>query len=583
MISARVTPPHRRVMRTFAWSILALFAILAFPSCDGHLDLQPPTDDEERPVDSDLPQYIPEAEFARIGLLPPEKMPAGATVDKRYDSSLAKSSLSRASGTGAMIADITLSGYMYNGYSFTTTNPVTVTYPAAPAGEENRHTLEKFIINVVDLIMAPEGDENGKKVSVSDSAGYIPYDETGASDNTVITVSGTSVTEVANVPASSAIVLDPYEGSYEVNGTEVSKEEAAGMDGSEEKPYTVSRLSDLLVLDSLFASSTSVNIRLESDLAITAGWVVANDMMDPITISAGENAAIDFNGHTITYEVAGDLRPFLVEKGGSLIFNNGPSNSIENGKGGVTITSPEALGLVDNYGKLTINGGSYDIQTKQGTCAIRSFEDATITINDARFYFPYTGGTYYSNSNSQLYGDLYTYNIRNAGGNMIIRGGEVYGIQGGISTASGSLVIDDVYSETGEREVEGEMVTASFYAVYVAGEAGETSCTINDGTFVSGIRNALHVGNSNPGGDGGIMADAACVVNGGTFRSKEGSYDVAVDYGIGALTLRGGSFAHRAVNVTDEGTVIEPSIIDSYTAEGFHVDEMAGGFAVVAD
>ena len=76
-------PPHRRVMRTFAWSILALFAILAFPSCDGHLDLQPPTDDEERPVDSDLPQYIPEAEFARIGLLPPEEMPAGATVDKR--------------------------------------------------------------------------------------------------------------------------------------------------------------------------------------------------------------------------------------------------------------------------------------------------------------------------------------------------------------------------------------------------------------------------------------------------------------------------------------------------------------------
>ncbi len=574
--------------------ILVAFALV---SCGAQIAVSlPPVDNVERPSDSELTQYIPEEEFARIGLLSAEDLPANATVTRRFEEGISTSSLTRSSGSGAMIAEITLTGYLYNGYRFTTSTPLTVTYPGISAGEEDKYSLEKFVIDVVDMVMSPETNGNGKRVSISDSAGYLPYDAVNSSENTIITVSGTAVTAVENIPASSDIAIDSYEGSYSVNGTEISKEEAVGVDGSEDKPYTVSRLSDLLLLDSLFSSSSSVNIRLESDLTITAEWVVSTNMVDPITISNGENVTIDFDGHTITYEVAGNLRPFLVEEGGSLTLNNGVTNSIDAGEGGVTITNTEALGLVDNYGTLTINGGSYDIQTKRGTCAIRSFDGAMLTINDGRFYFPYTGGTllsygtayindgyFYSNSNSQIYGESYTYNIRNDGGDMIIRGGEVYGIQGGISTVSGSLVIQDVYSETGEREVEGTMVTASFYAIYVAGESGETSCVINGGTFVAGVRNALHVGNSNPGGDGGIMADATCTVNGGTFISESGSYDVAVDYGIGALTLYGGSFAHRDVKVSDAGSVIEPSIIDTYTAAGHHVEETADGFEVVED
>ena len=570
-------------------------------SCCGAKIYRPPVPPGSLPDSQDIASKLPEAEIARIGLLNPEDAPENTSVSRRFVSSGASGAsvmrfTVKATGEESMISEVTLSGYVYNGYVYTTSTPVTVTYPATSTGTTNEYSLEEFTINASDVAVTQIGSSVETKVSINGSVGYLPKDDTVSASNTTITVSGTAVSSVSNIPASNDITMDPYEGSYEIDGSEISKEESVGMDGSETAPYTISRLNDLLRLDSLFGSSRNVNIRLENDLTITAEWVFANGMTDPVTIDAGQNVTIDFNGNTITYEVAGSARPFRVESGGMLTFNNGESNSIEEGAGGVTITPEDALGLADNYGTMIINGGSYDIQTKQGTCAIRSFEDADITINNARFYFPYTGGTllsygtatiedgyFFSNSNSQVYPNRWTYNIRNDGGNMTINGGEVYGIQGCISTAEGMLTINDVYSETDDREVEGTMTNASFYALYVAGESGETSCVVNRGTFVSNNNPSLWIGNSNPGGDGGIMADASCTVNGGTFRNETGDSDVQVDYGIGAMYLYGGHFDHEKVTVINAGTTGNPSVLSSYVANGYHVEFVSDCYQIVAD
>lgn len=593
------TPPRagRRAVLSIA---LVLSMLFFFVSCDAAKIYLPPVPPVIEPDGQDIASNLPEAEIARIGLLDPEDVPENTSVSRRFVSSSASGAsvmrfTAKAAGEESMISEVTLSGYVYNGYVYTTSTPVTVTYPAISTDTTNEYSLEEFTINASNVAVTKVGSSAETKVSISGSLGYLPKDDTAPASNTTITVSGTTVSSVSNIPASEDITMDPYEGSYEIDGSEISKEESVGMDGSADAPYTISRLSDLLRLDSLFASSRNVNIRLENNLTITAEWVVANGMTDPVTVDAGQNVTIDFNGNTITYEVAGSARPFRVEAGGALTFNNGKSNSIEEGAGGVTITPEDALGLADNYGTMIINGGSYDIQTKQGTCAIRSFEDADITINNARFYFPYSGGTllsygnatiedgyFFSNSNSQLYKDSWTYNIRNLG-NMTINGGEVYGIQGGIAAIAGLLTINDVYSETDDREVEGKMTNASFYALYVSGDSSDASCVVKGGTFVSNNNPSLWIGNSNSGGDGGVMANAYCTVNNGTFRNETGDSDVQVDYDLGNLYLHGGHFDHEKVTVRKSGATSTPSVLSAYVADGYHVEAVSDGYQIVAD
>ena len=98
--------------------ILVAFALV---SCGAQIAVSlPPADNDERPSDSELTQYIPEEEFARIGLLSAEDLPANATVTRRFEEGISTSSLARFSGSGAMIAEITLTGYLHNGYRFTT-------------------------------------------------------------------------------------------------------------------------------------------------------------------------------------------------------------------------------------------------------------------------------------------------------------------------------------------------------------------------------------------------------------------------------------------------------------------------------
>ena len=588
------TPP--RVGRRAVLSIaLVLSMLFFFVSCDAAKIYLPPVPPVILPDSQDIASKLPEAEIARIGLLNPEDAPENTSVSRRFVSSGASGAsvmrfTVKATGEESMISEVTLSGYVYNGYVYTTSTPVTVTYPATSTDTTNEYSLEEFTINASNVAVSQVGGSTEVQVSITGSVGYLPKNDTAPASNTTITVAGTAVSSVSNIPTSDEITMDPYEGSYEIDGSEISKEESVGMDGSEKAPYTISRLNDLLRLDSLFASSRNVNIRLDNDLTISTAWASEN-MPEPVTISNGENVSIDFNGHTITYSVPTSVRPFLIEKGGRLTVHNGAKENTE--QGGVTTTESITVGAFDNYGYLEIFGGMFVSSGSNNGAIVRGRPESVTVINNGSYVCDafdcalasegetiINDGYFYTESHN---GGNFNYCVKNIGGEMVIKGGEVYGIQGAISTSSGSLTIYDVYSEARDNPELGYSGQKSFYAIYIAGESGETSCTINGGTFVADRLNALHVGNSNPGGDGGIMADATCSVYGGSFKSTGASYDVAVDDGIGALSLYGGIFAHREVKVSDEGAVIEPSIIDSYTAPGYHVEEIANGFEVVED
>ncbi len=281
-----------------------------------------------------------------------------------------------------------------------------------------------------------------------------------------------------------------------------------------------------------------------------------------VTIPAGKTVTLDMAGNSITVESDFEGRP-IVNEGTLTVTGNGiiDSSASENG-----------LGAINNKGTLTIENGTYRGAVYGSGSGIRNTgKDAVLTIEDGTFeeatcavYNEGTAiikdGTFSNHSCSTCakedgHEGMWSYVIRNAtiDSKMTIDGGVFTGTQGAVSAAIGSLTVNDGYFKTADCN---RNHGAIFYALYAAGEVGEVETVINGGTFeTDGKVTAVSIGNDNKNGDGGINAQSAAEIRGGTFKAPEGVPAVKKATETGNLSITGGTFSSDVSEYLAEGYV----------------------------
>lgn len=281
-----------------------------------------------------------------------------------------------------------------------------------------------------------------------------------------------------------------------------------------------------------------------------------------MTIPAGKTVTLDMAGNSITVESDFEGRP-IVNEGTLTVTGNGiiDSSASENG-----------LGAINNKGTLTIENGTYRGAVYGSGSGIRNTgKDAVLTIENGTFekatcavYNEGTaiikGGTFSNHSCSACakvdgHEGMWSYVIRNAtiDSKMTIDGGVFTGTQGAVSAAIGSLTVNDGYFKTADCN---RNHGAIFYALYAAGEVGEVETVINGGTFeTDGKVTAVSIGNDNENGDGGINAQSAAEIRGGTFKAPEGVPAVKKATKTGNLAITGGTFSSDVSEYLAEGYV----------------------------
>ena len=281
-----------------------------------------------------------------------------------------------------------------------------------------------------------------------------------------------------------------------------------------------------------------------------------------VTIPAGKTVTLDMAGNSITVESDFEGRP-IVNEGTLTVTGNGiiDSSASENG-----------LGAINNKGTLTIENGTYrgavygsgSGMRNTGKDAVLTFEDGTFEEATCAVYNEGTAiikdGTFSNHSCSTCakedgHEGMWSYVIRNAtiDSKMTIDGGVFTGTQGAVSAAIGSLTVNDGYFKTADCN---RNHGAIFYALYAAGEVGEVETVINGGTFeTDGKVTAVSIGNDNKNGDGGINAQSAAEIRGGTFKAPEGVPAVKKATETGNLAITGGTFSSDVSEYLAEGYV----------------------------
>ena len=269
---------------------------------------------------------------------------------------------------------------------------------------------------------------------------------------------------------------------------------------------------------------------------------------DIITIQEGQNIVLDMNGYTIT--VADDFsgRP-LVNNGTLTMTGNGTIDSSDSMYGG--------LGAINNYGTLTIENGTYKGHIYANGAALYNRAGGTATINDGNFWgcaavnsdgvITVNGGTFETTSCNQTVdptGKKHWAYCFISSGTLYFNDGNVTGVQGGLAINNGYAEVKGgtFKTTTCEHTPNG---SASYYALYIAGEEGEVEAHISGGTYTSAYQVAVLCGNDNPGGDGGINAKATAYISGGTFTGGTGVKGQALSAGknTGDPLITGGTFS----------------------------------------
>lgn len=546
----------------------------------------------------DIPQTIPEELLAWYGIQTDKsKLPDGVQVDQIFVQdaestiiAVAKTATTPKTNNISLVSTITLTDFPYNGYIFNSEG-IVITYPATVA--DTSYTINAFTISADKIEVTITDADETAVVSVNETVGKLQDDATSStSPVTVMVTADNKITSITNIPTTEdSITMDSWSGSYVVDNEKVSKPVSEGMTGAEDKPYRIETLDDIAHLQDMFDDANEVNIVLEKDMTLTSEWIMDNLITDgtfnSITIKADQNIVFDFNGKTLTYEGVSNVfneRFFKIDDGGELTINNGLDNSRTTG--GIDITAVNVRGVFNNFGKLTINGGKFQTVADSSGTLVYNRETGLLDIKDGSFICTsydspvynigiatINDGYFYTNSNNTS--NARKYCIITGGPNedalLTVNGGEVHGIQGGISLSGGNCVINYAKVYVADNPELGYEGSKAFYAVYVSGEETPGSVIINDGYFESDSA-ALWVANGNTGGDGGLMLDATAVVNGGTFKSNKKDFDVQVNYKIGSLTLTGGTFVHEKVHqekapTESEGVTLQDFVADGYTVE----------------
>ena len=321
------------------------------------------------------------------------------------------------------------------------------------------------------------------------------------------------------------------------------------------------------------------NIVLQQDVQLT----------EAMKVEEGNTVVLDLNGKTITVSSDFVSRPFT---------NYGNLTIQGNGTVDVTAAGANGYGTVNNYGTLTVVGGTYINPKESDASNFYNRSGGTATFTNATIY---GGGgciATQANTTTEIHGGYYedrTYPAIENRGNMLITAGEfvntscsscsgkwgytvrsgessdtaylkiqgetedsvkVSGVQGGLAVIGGTADIYNGVYETTACKVH-TSGSSSFYAGYFTGESYKTATTVYGGTFRSYSKTAVLVGNGNPAPDSGEGKESTLIVKGGTFVGGDAAKTAITvnktEYAIGAAQISGGSFSSDPTQFLAEG------------------------------
>ena len=297
--------------------------------------------------------------------------------------------------------------------------------------------------------------------------------------------------------------------------------------------------------------------------------LVANATVNEgVTIGKNVEVTLDLGNYTMT--TSSSFSGDFITNQGNLTITGGADGFIDlsksaNSKNGVYNTGYVRMtgGTMKNVGE-HLSGGINNQGTGrvllEGTTRLEGFASNVLTTANAQttitggtyenYYMTnidnvgkttITGGTFISHSCSACYKE-WGYTIRNRGGHLEIDGQNinVYGVQGALAVVAGTANVKGGHFETRACPKHSDGLTA-FYALYVAGEVGQTTAHIYDGEFISVTRTAALVGNKNV--DGGQKLGSNCYIHGGKFTTNGGdNVSVVTADENGNAFIDGGSF-----------------------------------------
>ena len=344
--------------------------------------------------------------------------------------------------------------------------------------------------------------------------------------------------------------------------------------GTQADPYIVNQES-LTALSTFFTNNASnpptdtIYLKADGNISLPTG--------QHLTLPSGFTLDLDFNGYTLTKSDMATEAP--IENHATLTVRDSSSEKT----GGISGKNR----CINNYATLSVFGGNYSTNSDNGGTAIRNATpDSQMTIYDCNVqasnfavynYGTMTveGGTFVSTSCSHRTDYAYCFASE---GTLYFKNGTIEGVHGALSITKGTGTVNGGTFKTVACANCGD--SKAHYAIYVAGEEGAATATINGGTFTSVSKAAIHVGNDNTNGDGGINASATVVVKGGSFISKDGVNVMATGPSTGTPSIQGGTFSNNGVS--RQGAT-ETTIAD-YVPSSTHVvsDPGDGKYTVTA-
>ncbi|MEG2837853.1 MAG: Ig-like domain-containing protein [Erysipelotrichaceae bacterium] len=284
-----------------------------------------------------------------------------------------------------------------------------------------------------------------------------------------------------------------------------------------------------------------IEIKNLSEITKSGNYKLSEDSsLDTVlNIDKTWNVKLNMNGKKVTRNV--DLTDRPIVNYGTLEID---------GNGTFINENVSCWGIIDNQsGNLTINNGSFEDNGTDGA-TLRNRHGATIIINSINMKSNTSINSLnskFGNANINSDGKLIINNgdfscLSNEGGayaiissdDLLIENAKVFGNKGAVALRGGSYVINN-----------GEFRAKKYYGLIVMGSTDVVEGTVNNGTFISDMSNAVLIGNDNLGGDGGLNLAATTTINGGKFISPTGINALEGAPTTGNPVVKGGTFSNE--------------------------------------
>lgn len=287
-----------------------------------------------------------------------------------------------------------------------------------------------------------------------------------------------------------------------------------------------------------------VNAEGESDETI----ILSEDVIQNLNIAQDKKITIDLNGHTFTTQSQSGTRGIINR--GTLIIKATNGGTITNGSGD---TINDSYGIIDNYGTLIIEGGTF-VDNGAGDGSSVKNRGGIVTVNGGDFISKASG-----TGNACIYsdGDLSitdgikfnskserAYVVIVNSGNASIGNIDVQGVHGAFGVNSGTVTING-----------GTYKAQNYYGIWITNDGNNTNVTINNGDFTG--RYGLYASVDDGKQD---VSDAHIIINGGSFT---GNIKSAV-----AVNKKG---SEKDWGMTVKGGIYSTDNVIEYVAEGYSV------------